>query len=85
MPLSVVEVQANGLPCVLSTGVPKDVYFTDLLNPLSLECPDAWAEAICRAGRREPERYASLLKECGLDAEEIMRKYTEIYERVEEI
>ena len=81
MPLSIVEVQANGLSCVLSTGVPRDVYFTDLLIPLPLECPDDWAEVVCRAGRREPGRYASTLKDCGLDTEAIMRKYTEIYER----
>jgi len=81
MPLSVVEVQANGLPCVLSTGVPRDVFMTDLLKPFSLDHPDDWAEAICRAGRSEPERYASTLKDCGLDTEAIMRKYTEIYER----
>lgn len=37
MPLSIVEVQANGLPCVLSTGVPKDVYLTDLIQALSLD------------------------------------------------
>ena len=34
MPLSIVEVQANGLPCVLSTGVPQDVFLTDLLRPI---------------------------------------------------
>ena len=83
MPLSIVEVQANGLPCVISTGVPRDVYFSDLLKPLSLECPDDWAEAICLTGRSEPGRYAAILKDCGLDTEAIMRKYTEIYERVE--
>lgn len=83
MPLSIVEVQANGLPCVLSTGVPRDVYFSDLLKPFPLECSDVWAEAICRSERSEPGRYASLLKDCGLDTETIMRKYTEIYERVE--
>ena len=85
MPLSIVEVQANGLPCVLSTGVPQDVFLTDLLRPLSLEHPEKWVDAICSARRGDPYRYAAELKARGMDTESIMRKYAEIYERVEAI
>ncbi len=83
MPLSVVEVQANGLPCVLSTGVPKDVYLTDLVRPLPLDKPDEWIEAICSARRNKPERYADELKEKGFDTETVMQKFLKIYERAE--
>lgn len=85
MPLSIVEVQANGLPCILSTGVPKDVYLTDLIRPLSLEEPAAWAEEICRAVRSEPKKYAAEIKKQGLDTASIMKRYIEIYERAETI
>lgn len=81
MPLSVVEVQANGLPCVLSTEVPRDVYLTDLIRPVSLEHPEKWVEAICSAERSEVRRYSSELRSMGLNTESIMRKYAEIYER----
>lgn len=80
MPLSIIEVQANGLPCILSTGVPKDVYLTDLVNPLSLDKTSEWTEAVCNAQRSNPERYAAVLKEMGFDTDAVMRKFMEIYE-----
>ena len=79
MPLSILEVQANGLPCVISERVPKDVFVTDLLRPLPLETPEAWVEAICTAKRKTPETYAALLAEMGFDTEAAMRKIYAIY------
>ena len=83
MPLSIVEAQANGLPCVLSTGVPKDVYLTDLVTPLSLDEPDRWVEAICSSKRSEPELYHDILKRGGFDTEEVMKKIYHLYERAD--
>lgn len=79
MPLSILEAQANGLPCVISERVPKDVFVTDLLQPLPLEAPRAWVEAICTAKRETPETYAALLAEMGFDTEAAMRKIYAIY------
>ena len=81
MPLSIVEVQANGLPCILSTGVPKDVYLTDLIRPLSLNVPDEWIKAICEAERKESPCYAPDLQKKGFDSENTMKKIMSIYER----
>ena len=83
MPLSVVEVQANGLPCVLSTEVPRDVYLTDLLRPVSLDDPAQWIELICDAERIEPLRYASELQKKGFDCETVMKRFMYLYEREE--
>ncbi len=83
MPLSIVEVQANGLPCILSTGVPKDVYLTDLIKPLPLAEPERWTEELCKAVRREPEKYASEIRRQGLDTKAVMQQYMELYERAE--
>lgn len=80
MPLSIVEVQANGLPCILSTGVPKDVYLTDLVSPLSLEQPEKWADAILAAQRKDPTQYAAQLRDRGFDTESAMKKIYAIYE-----
>lgn len=80
MPLSILEVQANGLPCVISDRVPRDVFLTDLLCPLPLEQPDAWVEALCRARRETPERYAGTLRAAGVDTRTAMGKLYEIYE-----
>lgn len=83
MPLSIVEVQANGLPCVISDRVPKDVFLTDLLRPVSLESADEWAEALCTVQRREPERYAEELKRAGFDVQTAIQKFYQLYERHE--
>ena len=80
MPLSIVEVQANGLPCVLSTGVPKDVYLTDLIQALSLDEKTAWIDRICRAERKEPEKYAQMMKDLGFDAQTMIGKFWAIYQ-----
>lgn len=85
MPISIVEVQANGLPCVLSTGVPKDVYLTDLIYSLPLEQPSQWVDVICSVERKEPEKYADLMKKSGFDTTNLMKKYYQIYERADRI
>ena len=82
MPLSILEVQANGLPCVLSTGVPKDVYLTDLVHYLLLDKPNVWVEAICSTHRSYPEQYAAELRIKGFDSGTVMQKFLEIYEGI---
>lgn len=81
MPLSILEVQANGLPCVLSTGVPRDVYLTDLIHPLPLSAREEWIQAICGAERRKPEKYADILYNFGFDTKTAMQKIYALYER----
>lgn len=79
MPLSIIEVQSNGLPCVISDRVPKDVFLTDLIHPLPLERPQRWVDAICSAGRGEPEKYAAAMHKSGFDAASAMGKLYRIY------
>ena len=79
MPLSVLEVQANGLPCVLSTNVPEDVFLTDLIYPVSLEAPEEWVDRICNSARKDAVHYATLLKEAGSDCSTTIRKITDLY------
>lgn len=79
MPLSIIEVQANGLPCVLSTGVPKDVHLTDLVCAIPLEKADRWIEEICGSKRKNSESYAQQLERAGLDITSAMKKIYQIY------
>lgn len=83
MPLSIVEVQANGLPCIISDRVPKDVFLTDLLTALPIENAEPWIDAIFKAQRNEPEKYAAVLKKSGFDISTTVQRFYNIYERNE--
>ena len=78
-PLSILEVQANGLPCVLSTNVPEDVYLTDLVHPVPLDEPEKWIEAIILAGRNASGNYAGELYQEGMDLQASMNKFLSLY------
>lgn len=80
MPLSVIEVQANGLPCVISDRVPKDVFLTDLIHLLPLEQPQRWVDCLCSVRRSEPEKYAAIMRSSGFDAASAMDKIYKIYD-----
>lgn len=82
-PLSILEVQANGLPCVISTGVPKDVFLTELLMPMDLTdgiC--AWKKAIFSVHRDRPEQYVQQLVSSGFDLAGAMEQIYRIYDGV---
>ena len=81
MPLSVLEVQANGLPCVISTGVPKDVFLTDLIHPLDLNTDkQEWINTALSVKRKDPQSYVTRLTEAGFDLSGAMDKLYKIYE-----
>ena len=81
MPLSILEVQANGLPCVISDTVPPDVFVTDLIHPLSLgDSKEKWIEKILTVHRNTTTNYPEELRNSGFDSETAMKKVYSIYE-----
>ena len=80
MPLSILEAQANGLPCLLSDRVPRDVFLTDLPRALPLEAPSAWIDAALEARRDDrPARYADQLAAQGFDVASMTEALYQIY------
>ncbi len=81
LPLSILEVQANGLPCIISDTVPHDVFLTKLIHPLSLKDPQsAWIKEILSAHREPDKDYSQELKSSGFDLKTAMEKVYRIYE-----
>ena len=81
LPLSILEVQANGLPCIISDTVPPDVFLTDLIHPLSLKDPGSdWINKILSVNRQPDKDYSNELKASGFDLETAMEKVYSIYE-----
>ena len=85
MPLSIIEVQCNGLPCVISDSVPDDVYLTDLIMPLSLKDPkEKWIREICGASRYDSQKYGKIVGETGFDESNMLKNIYKIYDNVKE-
>ena len=82
LPLSLLEVQANGLPCIVSDGVPEDVFLTDLIRPLSLKQEKkAWLEEILAASRGDAQRYHCELRNSAYAVQVAMGKVYQIYDK----
>lgn len=81
-PLSIIEVQSNGLPCVISDTVPNDVFLTDLIIPTPLSEKALWAERIVSAERNDSEGYNDFMKKTDFELSVALKKFYGIYERV---
>ncbi len=82
MPLSLIEAQANGLPCVISDKIPTDVYLTDLITalPITEECKERWIERIVNSKRTDSEKYYSIIDNAGFSVKKMLDKIYDLYE-----
>ena len=80
LPLTLVEAQAAGLPCVISENIPVDCDMTDLISRVSLdESPAVWAERIfAEKAKTRGDTYAEIAA-AGFDVAENARWLEEFY------
>lgn len=82
LPLTGVEAQAFGLPCVVSASVTDEMVYTDLVKYVSLQDSiDAWVEALEEQIKRIPERrsYTEELKKSQFSAEGAGERLEKLY------
>lgn len=80
--MSVIEAQAAGLPCVISTGVPETASVTPFARRIPLaEGPKRWATEIEDALDNKPsrEKCPQYVSDAGYDINEVARDLTDYY------
>lgn len=83
LPVSLIEAQASGLPCIVSNTITKEAEVTDKVRWLGLdESDDYWSEiCISEAKRNKDNRESDInsLKKSGYDIYETAKWLTEFY------
>ena len=87
LPVTSLEAQAAGLPCVFSAAITRESRCTADAVYLPLEDgPEAWAEEIlCRAGKSAEERHSAADEVCraGFDITDVAKTIENAYLRME--
>lgn len=83
--ISIIEAQANGLPCFVSSGVPNEVNITNLVHFLPcLGDPNKWANEICNfVLDEEREKYAQAVIESDYSINSAVIKLKRLYGMIE--
>lgn len=80
LPVSMVEAQTAGLPCLVSTNVPRESAITDLVHFEDLNSDiDIWAEQILNLASCARTNRMKEIKEAGFDIETTAAWLTEYY------
>lgn len=84
LPLTGIEAQTSGLPCLFADTITKETKITENVEFISIkETPKYWADKIINMTNKQNDRKDSYLKtiEAGYDVKEIASKIQEFYLR----
>ena len=79
LPVTMIEAQAAGLPCVMSANITDECVVTELVKVLPIDDPAVWADAILAAkGTPRTDRLADI-QQSGYDITTAADKLTRFY------
>ncbi len=79
-PLALIEAQTNGLPCIVSDQIPRDVFLTDIIQALPLQNAfSVWIDAILTSQHVKTNEYATQIKTHGVDSKTMLQKIYQLY------
>ena len=82
-PVTLVEVQASGLPCLISDKVPIECKMTEAVQQIPLnDAPEIWAECAIEAAKMPRKNTYAEIKSAGYDIEENARRLQKMYEEM---
>ncbi len=82
LPVTLVEAQCTGLPCLISDSIPDEVIVTDLIESTPLNKPPTyWAEKLITSAEKKHERasYPQKITEAGFDIKKNVRWLENFY------
>ena len=81
LPVTLVEAQCSGLPCIISDTIPSDsILIKELIRIRSLQDPaSAWADVALHCRNEDRIVCADKVKEAGFDIEESAKWLEEFY------
>ena len=81
MPFVLIEAQASGLPCVVSTAITRDADLTGLIRFLDLDNPpEEWAQELIACARQERKDYTEEITSAGYSIRHTAEKVRKIIE-----
>ncbi len=82
VPLTLIEAQASGLPCVISNTISKEVALTKLVKMVPLPENDKWIDSINSVHENRVQSSCDAVKtlrEAGFDIKDVVSKLDSIY------
>lgn len=81
LPVTMVEAQAAGLPCVISTNIPQEcVLIPELVQRLNLtDAKEEWVNAILKLTTLKRKNTSESIKESGFDIKEAAKQLENFY------
>lgn len=83
LPVTLIEAQAAGLPCIISDTITNEVCITPYIRPVSLsKTANEWAEIVISSGKIDRIDTSYYIEKNGFDIRETVEELTMFYENI---